>query len=364
MSVTVAVSGISTAVPKHSILQTEAAAMATELGVTTKYRKSLDTMYRMAGVQNRHSVILDSSSADGAKQSFYYKSAGPEDNGPTTSYRMAKYEKCAADLAIEASTKAIEASGVDKASITHLVTISCSGFAAPGVDLALIQRLGLSADVERAHVGFMGCHGALNGLRVARGWAAADPNAKVLVCAVELCSLHHQYTEHAQQLVANALFSDGSCAFIVQQENKHDTDCRLVAQSSHVIADTEDMMSWKIADNGFQMTLSPRVPEVIVNTLKPWLSGWLAKCGKTIEDIQSWAVHPGGPRILTATVEALGLESNAVQHSEAILASYGNMSSPTVFFILERIRKMNGKGPTVILGFGPGLTIEAALLEW
>lgn len=362
--ISVLLSGVSTAVPQHSIAQTDAAQLAVELGVTNKYRRSLDTMYRMSGVKRRHSVLLDSSDSDSTQQSFYAPAAGPEDFGPTTATRMEKYEATATDLALEASRKAIAASGIPVSKITHLVTISCSGFAAPGVDLALIEQLGLSRDVERAHVGFMGCHGALNGLRVARGWAAADPEACVLVCAVELCSLHHQYTEHAQQLVANALFSDGACAFLVHQQEGSDSGCRLISQASHVIQETSEMMSWKIADHGFQMTLSPKVPEIIVQVLRPWMANWLGKAGLTIADIGSWAVHPGGPRILAATAESLELPFDALQHSEAILASHGNMSSPTVFFILERIRSLTPSGPTVMLGFGPGLTIEAALLDW
>ena len=122
-------------------------------------------------------------------------------------------------------------------------------------------------------------------------------------------------------------------------------------------------MSWKIADHGFQMTLSPKVPEIIVQTLRPWMERWLAKSDYRLEDIHNWAVHPGGPRILAATAESLELPFDALQHSEAILARYGNMSSPTVFFILERIRSLALAGPTVMLGFGPGLTIEAALLD-
>ena len=212
----VSISGVSTAVPEHSIAQTDAAQMASALGVTHKYRKSLDTMYRLSGVQRRHCVVLDSSAAGPDQQSFYSPSSGPGDHGLSTGNRMEKYESFATNLALEAGRKAIAAAGIDAGKITHLVTISCSGFAAPGVDLALVEQLGLSRNIERAHVGFMGCHGALNGLRVARGWSAADPDACVLVCAVELCSLHHQYTEHAQQLVANALFSDGACAFLVQ----------------------------------------------------------------------------------------------------------------------------------------------------
>ncbi|SFI14960.1 type III polyketide synthase [Planctomicrobium piriforme] len=360
----VTLAGLSTAVPEHSISQIDAAQLAVQLGVTEKYRKSLDTLYRRSGVERRHSVLLETSSGEQDRQSFYSPASPENERGPSTAVRMERYESEVVELGTRAAAAALEKSGLPAEAITHLVTVSCSGFAAPGLDLALFDRLGLPGGVERAHVGFMGCHGALNGLRVARGWAANDPTAKVLVCAVELCSLHHQYTENAQQLVANALFSDGAAAFILQQSPQGESGCRLISQASYVIPKTGDMMSWKIADHGFQMTLSPKVPEIIMEELKPWMTAWLARHDLTIADIQSWAVHPGGPRILTATAESLDLPTDVVSHSEAILASHGNMSSPTVLFILQRIQQMTERGPTVMLGFGPGLTIEAALLDW
>lgn len=323
----------------------------------------LSALYRRAGVDRRHSVVLNASSGlTGDRQSFFSVSRGPEDRGPCTALRMEKYDVAAADLAESAARQTVRAAGVPIDRITHLVTASCSGFAAPGVDLALIDRLGLSLDIERVHVGFMGCHGALNALRVAQGWAASDPDACVLVCAVELCSLHQQYTDDPQQLVANSLFSDGAAAFLVHQ-SRGESACRLRAQASHIIPETADMMSWRIGNHGFEMSLSPKVPDIVRAVLRPWLADWLAESGLTIEDIRHWAVHPGGPRILAATAEGLELPPGALEHSEAILASHGNMSSPTVLFILERIRSLSAGGPAVMLGFGPGLTIEAALLE-
>ena len=234
----------------------------------------------------------------------------------------------------------------------------------PSFDIALIKQLGLSADVARTHVGFMGCHGALNGLRVANAFLNADRSACVLLCAVELCSLHHQYGWDSDRIVANALFADGAGALIgvTGEASAVAKGYRVVASGSTLIEDSEDAMSWRIGDHGYEMTLSPRVPEIIGRHLRPWLEGWLDKHGLTIATVGSWAVHPGGPRILSAFGEATGLHRGAVEHSSAVLAEYGNMSSPTILFILDRLRQAKAARPLVALAFGPGLAVEASLL--
>jgi predicted naringenin-chalcone synthase len=227
----------------------------------------------------------------------------------------------------------------------------------------LIKQLGLPADVARTHVGFMGCHGALNGLRVANAFLGADRSACVLVCAVELCSLHHQYGWDSDRIVANALFADGAGAFIgVAGEAGSAKSFQVVATGSTLIDDSEDAMTWRIGDHGFEMSLSPRVPEIIGRCLRPWLERWLQQHGLTIATVGSWAVHPGGPRILSAFGEATGLDRSTIEDSYAIFAEYGNMSSPTIVFILDRLRRANAPRPTVALAFGPGLAVEAALL--
>ena len=143
--------------------------------------------------------------------------------------------------------------------VTHLVTISCSGFYAPGFDIALAKQLPLVSKVARTHLGFMGCQGALNGLRVARAFLDADPTACVLVCALELCSLHHQYGWDAERIVANALFADGAAAVVaLGKPAARPADYRIIATGSTLIDDSEDAMSWRIANHGFEMTLSPR----------------------------------------------------------------------------------------------------------
>jgi predicted naringenin-chalcone synthase len=250
--------------------------------------------------------------------------------------------------------------------VTHLITVSCSGFNAPGYDISLVQQLPLSPGVERTHVGFMGCHGALNGLRVARAFVEADPHAVVLLCAVELCSLHQQYGWNPQQVVANALFADGAAAVVATADTidrSDDQTTKLIGNGSCILPDSQDYMSWRIQDHGFEMTLSPQLPDLIRRSLKPWLAEWLSSFDLTTDQVPTWAIHPGGPRVLSSTGQALSLSDEQLEPSRRVLAEYGNMSSPTVLFILEQQRQRNMTGPCILLGFGPGITIEAALLQ-
>jgi predicted naringenin-chalcone synthase len=355
----VLIAGIGTAVPPHRITQADAAEIARPYSCEIPaHERVLEAIYKGTGVETRHSVILQASDGDLAeRQSFY------GDQIPTTRDRMRVYEQEASTLALAAAERALVDAHVAPARVTHLLTVSCSGFYAPGFDIALIKRLPLAAGVARTHVGFMGCHGTLNGLRVAQAFAAADPRACVLLCAVELCSLHHQYGWNAEQIVANSLFADGAGAVVtLSGTGPSDTLPQIVATGSTLIAESEDAMSWCIGDHGFQMTLSARLPELIARNLRRWLDGWLSAHGLTVAAVGSWAVHPGGPRILAAVGESLGIERQALELSHAVLAEYGNMSSPTVLFILERLQETKAPRPWVALGFGPGLAVEAVLL--
>lgn len=365
--------GLGTALPDHSISQAGAATFAAtcvvpELTGSQNAPALIRALYLRAGVQSRHSVLLESSSdGEATAERFYRFANGSDDRGPSTVDRMKRYERDAPKLAVKAASAALEESRLAATEITHLITVSCSGFNAPGVDLDLISRLNLSTNVSRTHVGFMGCHGALNGLRVAHAFAAADPRAVVMVCAVELCSLHHQYGWDAQKIVANSLFADGAAAVVGRAASdtspKKSFPGSLVDNCSSVIPNTADMMTWRIGDHGFEMTLSPEVPGVITRMLPGVLNEFLARNGLTLADIRSWAIHPGGPRILSATAEAAGISDELMSPSLEILQRCGNMSSPTVLFILESLRSGSGELPCVMLGFGPGLNVEIALLR-
>jgi predicted naringenin-chalcone synthase len=281
---------------------------------------------------------------------------------PGTRARMQAYESAAGTLACGAAQAALLDAAIAPDRVTHLVTVSCSGFYAPGFDIALFKQLPLRSDVSRTHVGFMGCHAALNGLRVARAFLDADSSACVLMCALELCSLHHQYSADADQIVANSLFGDGAAALVCTgRDTRRSAPYRLIASGSTLIDKTLDAMSWRIGDHGFEMTLSQHVPELIAQHLRPWLDDWLAQHSLDIARVGSWAVHPGGPRILSAVGEATGLSRETLAPSYQVLASHGNMSSPTVLFILDQLRRDGAARPCVALAFGPGLAVEAAI---
>jgi predicted naringenin-chalcone synthase len=357
------ISGIGTAVPSELITQDDAARLAIELaGQGECHAPAIQTLYRKTGVRKRHSTLITSSTnGRPATQTFFPIATDPSDRGPTTGDRMRRYEDAALDLAVQAARVALDESNTSPHEIVHLVTVSCTGFSAPGVDIGLVESLGLNRGLSRTHVGFMGCHGALNGLRVAAALNHSAPSSKVLLCCVELCSLHHKYCANPQQVVANALFSDGAAAIVGASAGSPDGSWRLVDQFSQLLPETAELMAWQIGDNGFDMRLSPHVPGVIKQMLKPWLCAQLARHSLAVEDIRSWAIHPGGPRILTACADALGLDHACLEPSQRVLADYGNMSSPTILFILDQLRLRAKSLPCVVLAFGPGLTIEAAL---
>jgi len=357
--------GLGTASPPFSVSQEHAAAAAAEFGCSGVEReRPLRALYRLTRVRTRQSVVLESDGREGPpRQSFFPPAQHQGDRGPTTSARMARYEADAPELAVRSSRAALDASGRSARDITHVVTVSCTGFVAPGFDMALIRQLGLSWDVARTHVGFMGCHGALNGLRVAAAYAASRPDACVLVSAVELCTLHYQYGWNPGQVVANALFADGSAALVGGSSPDGPGGWVLDASGSTLLEDSTDLMTWRIGDHGFEMRLSARVPGVIHERLRPWLDEWLAANGVRIDQVASWAIHPGGPRILEACAEAIGLPREACAVSQEVLAEHGNLSSPTIFFILDRLRLRDAPRPCVAIGFGPGLAVEPALFR-
>lgn len=360
---TFCITGVGTAVPHELITQEDAARLAIELaGESYCHGPAIRTLYQKTGVRKRNSVLITSSTnGQPATQSFFPVAVDAGDRGPTTGDRMRHYETDALELAASAARDALCNSETSPREISHLVTVSCTGFNAPGVDVGLIERLGLRREVSRTHLGFMGCHGALNGLRVAASFGNSAATSKVLLCCVELCSIHHQYAADSQQIVANALFSDGAAALVGTSARQDHATWRLQDQCSQLLPDTTDLMAWRIGDHGFEMRLSPRVPETIRQTLRPWLDQWLARRSLKLSDVKSWAVHPGGPRILAACQQALNLDDSQLAASWGVLANHGNMSSPTILFIVDQLRQRGENLPCVALAFGPGLTIEGAL---
>lgn len=360
---TATLAGLGLATPELAILQSDAAQRGLDLCVASEQdRRLAPRLYSHSGVHKRHCVLLQSpTEGDPIKQSFYGPSTPEQPLGPTTSQRMAAYRAGASDLAERAARRALAAGSVPGGQIDHLVYVTCSGFDAPGVDIALIDRLDMRPTVARTNVGFMGCHGALNGLRVAKAYCEANPSARVLVVAVELCSLHYQYAWTPERIVANSLFADGAAAAVVTA-NDGPARPRLVSSYSQIVPGTLDAMSWGIGDHGFEMTLSARAPQIVATQTRGPITQWLESQGLQLGDIRSWAIHPGGPRILSAAAEALDLRPDDLEASRGVLHEFGNMSSPTVLFVAERLLRTPNALPCVLIAFGPGMTIEATLL--
>jgi predicted naringenin-chalcone synthase len=382
------IQGLGTALPEHRMSQSEATELAQQIYCQTPEQSRLmAVLFRKAGVDHRYTVLPhkvalkwlpedDEQTAGDSGDSANSGEGGNSRNGtttvatrpttgtlgPTTAERMHFYEQHAAPLAERAARTALDQAGWTGDEVTHLVTVSCSGFAAPGVDVELMGRLGLAPTTERVNVGFMGCHGAINGLRVARAIATADPTARVLLSAVELCSLHYRFQWDPERCIGNLLFADGAAAIVGSGDSTRPGARHVAATGSCLIPDSADAMTWRIGDHGFEMTLSARVPELISQHLRPWISRWLSGQGLDVADV-GWVIHPGGPRILSAVEASLGLERGATRISREILAEHGNMSSPTVLFILERTLQLGDVRPLVMLGFGPGLVAEAALIR-
>lgn len=356
--------GLGTALPVHSLSTDEYIKHAKQFACATpRQEKVLEELYRRTAIAQRASV-LTGPYGEHAEEVFV-PAQSDADRGPSTGHRMRYYADQIGALAKRACDAAFAAASVAPAEITHVVTVSCTGFNAPGFDIELVHSIPLSRSVQRTHVGFMGCHGGMNGLRVASAYCAADPKARVLLCAAEACSLHFQYGWGTDRLVANSLFADGAAAAILaagrgsQKLTSAPTlESALLDSASFIIPDSLDQMLWRIGDNGFEMHLAATVPALIEQWLPRFIRDWL---GDTRVD--EWVVHPGGPKILDAVQESLALPASALEASREVLALCGNMSSPTVFFILDKLRARGAKGKCVMLGFGPGLTVEAALLD-
>ena len=357
---------VASASSAHSIDQLASADHALSLSANApEQERMLKVLYKRTRIRARGSVLLDETGGS-MNYDFYPLRAGPEDRGPSTKARMCRYERHAGSLALRVASDALRKSMVHPREITHLITVTCTGFFAPGIDCQLVDGLSLERTVERVQIGFMGCHALLNALRVSAAIARSDPEARILVTSIELCSLHFQYGWDADRIVSNSLFADGAGALVARFAAGSDggaDEWTMTRGGSFLLPDSADAMTWRIGDHGFQMTISAQIPDLIEANLSTYVDPWLAESGLTRGDVSTWAIHPGGPRILDAAEKALGLTPESTVVSRQVLGDHGNMSSATLAFILEQLLDSGARMPCVALGFGPGLTIEVALFQ-
>jgi predicted naringenin-chalcone synthase len=289
----------------------------------------------------------------------------------TTGRRMARYVDEAVPLAADAVTRALAAADLSPGQVGLLAVVSCTGYATPGVDLQLAAKLGFAPSLQRLFIGHMGCYGAVPGLGAVADYVTARQQPAVLAC-VELSSLHLQPpTADLEQIVAHALFSDAAAAVVVEPAAGNRPGgpaggLAVVDVAAHTIADAASLMTWSITDNGFRMTLDRQVPDVLARHVGPAVDELLARNGLGRGDVQAWAVHPGGPRILDVVADRLGLAESDLAGSRRVLAEHGNCSSATLLLVLDELRRrpLDPGAPVVAMAFGPGLTLYACLLRW
>lgn len=359
-----AILGLATATPPHFVSQTLAAeSVITATGADGSRAAWIRRTFSRMGVERRATVLPELAAG---------RPAFGGDPRPGTGARMAIFRAHAAPLAAVACRGALARAGVAAADVTHLVVVTCTGFHAPGPDVELIPLLGLREDVDRTIVGFMGCYGAFAGLRSARRAVEADPAAVALLVCVELCSLHMRDDPSPGSLIAHGIFADGAAACVLGAARGDDHVAVLGPAAVRIAPGTEDLMRWTIGGDGFEMTLAPQCParigEALAEFVRPLAAGSPAGRERATggeraqDDVVSWCVHPGGPSILAAAEQALGLGPDALASSRAVLRDHGNMSSATILFVLEHEMPALAAGARgVALGFGPGLTLEGFL---
>jgi predicted naringenin-chalcone synthase len=274
---------------------------------------------------------------------------------PTTAERMTVYERFAPDLA-ERAVRGLDL-GEQARDVTHVLITCCTGLSAPGLDLALVERLGLDPSVERTVIGFMGCYAAINALKLARHIVRSEPDSRVLILSLELCTLHLQETDEIEQVLSFLVFGDGCAAALVTAEP---TGLALDRFTAVLAPQAADQITWSIGDQGFNMVLSGQVPTSVAGALRDGKDAVLGNI--RVDEIDHWAVHPGGRSVLDAVETALALPAEALAQSREVLRRYGNMSSATILFVLDRILGRARAGERgCAMAFGPGLTAETFL---
>lgn len=331
--------------------------------------RRITSVFDAAAIDTRHTVITELADGGSAAGGTFLDPGTGRLLSPPTGTRNDVYRREAGRLFVAASRDALAgAPGLDATDVSHVVTVSCTGFYAPGPDIEIVRALGLASTTQRTHIGFLGCYAAFPALRTAADICRADPEAVVLVVAVELCTLHLHAADDTDTVLSSSLFADGGAAAVVTARPAPAGTplLDLDAFSSTLVVEGEDDMAWTIGNAGFDMVLSSRIPRLVEahlpQALKPLVGD--GREGRGLAEIDLWAVHPGGRSILDRVQSALTLTDEQLGPSREVLRRYGNMSSATVLFVLRELLAGAGDSPDTVcaLAFGPGVSVESALL--
>lgn len=353
-----AILGIGTALPVHSISQTDVADLiASSLKDSPDLARFARRIFRSCGVETRYTC---DPSYLGSPEDCRYLPSGDQSDIPTTGERMKIYQQEALPLGLDAALKALSDAQMLPEQITHLITVSCTGQYLPGLDVLLIRQLGLSPRVNRLPLIFQGCAAGLKAIQMARDVAEGAPGATVLVVCVELCTLHFQPAKEKEALFAASFFGDGASSCVIgKPEPRHSHYLSLGSGYSVLLPESTEDMTWEVGNTGFDLYLSPRIPKLLGTYLEEELQVLLE--GEQYPEL--WAIHPGGRGIVDSVQNVLHLTDEQTRYSREILRNAGNLSSVTIMFVLNAMRLnmiSQGKAPTegVAMAFGPGLTAE------
>lgn len=358
------ISSLGTAVPAFATEQRKIASfMIDNLQLNAEEARDLQVLYRASGIQTRYSVLPDFQQNGHVP---FFQAQGKKVM-PEVSKRMKVYEKESLKLSMSAFEDALNNCELAPSEITHLITVSCTGMYAPGLDIELIEGLGLKTSIQRTNINFMGCYAAFNALKSAYYIVNADPDANVAVVCVELCSIHYQDKTDEDTLLANALFGDGSAVALVTAGKRGPVELEITRMFSDLALHAKEEMTWHVGDFGFNMKLSGNVPDVIQEGISELTSHLLSSLSLDLSRIDFFAIHPGGKRILEVIEDELSLSKEDNKYARHILKNFGNMSSPTILFVLHRLWQQlssldDGKN-VLSFAFGPGLTLESMLMS-
>jgi predicted naringenin-chalcone synthase len=324
----------------------------------TWIRRSVLSVYQHSGIQTRFSVLPDFKEGNG---NFFKQMPAP-----ATSVRMQTYAKEANVLAfdlVKTIQLKLEANKSNIQEITHVAWVSCTGQLAPGMEVELVHQFKFSKNIQATAFNFLGCHGFFHALRYSKAIAGSDPKAKVLIVCLELCTLHFQPKWDIDHILANAIFGDGTAGVIVSSQKLEEKSIEISHQSQAYFHFAADDMAWSLGETGFEMKLTQELPNSVETSIQHALDGLFRVSGLEIEKVKNWIIHPGGKRILDKVQEVLGLHHSETQYSRKALERVGNVSSASVLFALEQflLCKPNPENQSgVLMGIGPGLTIESA----
>ncbi len=355
---------IGTAVPPHRHQQGDILHFMQQVyAMNETDSRKIKFLYHHSGIQTRYSVVPDYNRSIN-EWKFYPHSENLEPF-PTLEMRMSWFNKYAGPLSVDAIRNCIDGH-IHSNEITHLITVSCTGMSAPGLDLQVMELLDLPKNIYRTSVNFMGCYAAIHAMKMADAICSGNHHAKILIVCTELCTLHFQKEATQDNIASSLLFADGAAAALITHDSFGKKGWHIDNFYSEILAKGKKDMAWELSGTGFLMTLSGYVPELIEEDFEPLIERSLQHAGLSMPEITDWCIHPGGKRILDAISKTLHLPEGSLQKSYEVLKEYGNMSSPTILFVLKRIMQQAPvKERKHLLGaaFGPGLTMETFTLS-